>query len=552
VRYLTGRKVNKGTRFEYLAKIVFVFAIYFVTARLGLKIGAVNKFATLVWPPTGISLVAVLIFGFRIWPAIALGAFFANTTLGAPIFAALGMSLGNTLEAVIGAYLLQRMAFKPSIERLWDVFSLVVSAAFVSTLLSATFGVTSLFLTGVLPTGAIAPTWTAWWLGDVMGDLLIAPFFLVWISSFEIRKTSLRHAIELMILGLLVVGGSFLLCTDFLLPGSAPFPHPYLVFPLLMLVAVRLDQKWTITALLTVAIITIWAATVGHGRFLASSLSDRLLQTQIFLGVLTISKMVLAASTMEGKRLYREAQNAIFERDEFLSIASHELRTPLTALTFQLQIFNHTINKLIEKRKQGSEDIETVPVPLKSAMLVLKSEEQSKKLSGLLDDLLDLTRIRLGQLQLRKEEVDLCRAACDVRDLFKTKAAAAGVHISVQCEPGVTGHWDRIRIEQVINNLISNALKYGEGKPISVLVERMSGRQRVKLVVQDQGKGIDPKMLEKVFERFERAGMTDQKISGSGLGLYICRQIVEAHGGQIRVTSEVGIGSAFIVELPTN
>lgn len=125
-----------------------------------------------------------------------------------------------------------------------------------------------------------------------------------------------------------------------------------------------------------------------------------------------------------------------------------------------------------------------------------------------------------------------------------------GISISVRCDARTIGLWDRTRIEQIISNLVSNALKYGEHKPVSVSVERDEVHGTIRLLVRDQGPGIRTGMQEKIFERFERSGVSGKKISGLGLGLYICRQIVEAHGGQIKVESESGRGSTFTVELP--
>jgi len=163
---------------SYLIRVGILVVVYFSTAKFGLMLDAVGGFATLVWPPTGISLAALLLFGLRLWPGIALGAFLVNFVTGAPALTAGGMALGNTLEALIGAYWLRRHAgFRNSLDRLRDVMGFIVFAAVLSTTVSATVGVSSLWLGGVMAQSASGPTWLAWWLGDMMGDLWWRRFF---------------------------------------------------------------------------------------------------------------------------------------------------------------------------------------------------------------------------------------------------------------------------------------------------------------------------------------------------------------------------------------
>src|SRR5687767_5024513 len=158
-----------------------VLAIAYVgAAKLGLALDAVSGFATLVWPPTGIALAALLLFGFRLWPGVALGAFVANLWAGAPVGVACGIAIGNTLEASIGAYALRRLDFKPALASLRDVIALIGAAALASTLVSATIGSTSLLLGGLIRTDDYWITWRSWWLGDVMGALVVAPLLLTW------------------------------------------------------------------------------------------------------------------------------------------------------------------------------------------------------------------------------------------------------------------------------------------------------------------------------------------------------------------------------------
>lgn len=251
------------------------------------------------------------------------------------------------------------------------------------------------------------------------------------------------------------------------------------------------------------------------------------------------------SSAVDNAKLYQDASEALQTRDEFMSIASHELKTPLTSISLQLQMLSRTIRKA-SVTGSGMLPVESV---LKTVSIC---EKQSKKLGTLLNELLDLTRVRLGRLELNKEQVDLTRVVQEIVERVSAETIQQGVKIAVQAQDGIFGEWDLGRVEQIVSNLVSNALKYGAGKPIEIQVERLDDAYAVpcvRLRVQDEGMGVATEMRDKIFERFERA-VDGHTISGLGLGLYIVRQIVEAHDGKIWVESELGKGSTFTVLLP--
>jgi len=237
----------------------------------------------------------------------------------------------------------------------------------------------------------------------------------------------------------------------------------------------------------------------------------------------------------ERARLYRKAQEEVHERDEFLSIASHELRTPVTALQLQLQLIQRAAG-----RPGG-----TLPAGLALKMDAL--ERQCRRIAVLVNELLDVSRLRLGRLELRLEDLELAEVARETVAHLRDEGLRVGSHIHVVAESPATGRWDRLRLEQVITNLLSNAIKFGEAKPITVTIGADAERARV--VVRDEGIGIAPADQERIFGRFERAVSTHH-FGGLGLGLYIAREIIEAHGGSIHLASEPGTGTSFTVELP--
>jgi signal transduction histidine kinase len=232
------------------------------------------------------------------------------------------------------------------------------------------------------------------------------------------------------------------------------------------------------------------------------------------------------------KRANTAAEQAIRVRDEFLSIASHELRTPLTALQLQLETMRDALGEL---------DRTAV------ATRLAKAEKQTGRLGKLIANLLDVSRIVSGKLQLELEEFDVAEAVREVMDRFHEEAKRAGCEIELAAEPA-RGKWDRVRVEQVVTNLLSNAIKYAPGQPIHIEVR---AGEPTRLVVEDHGIGIAEEDLGRIFGRFERAAPT-RHYGGLGMGLFIAKQIVQAHGGSIEAASSPGKGARFTVELPNH
>jgi len=236
----------------------------------------------------------------------------------------------------------------------------------------------------------------------------------------------------------------------------------------------------------------------------------------------------------EAEEAHERALRAVKARDEFLSIAAHELRTPLTPLQLQLDSIKRALGK-----------VEGLDVSILEKLQ--KAARQTVRLAQLVESLLDASRISDGHLRLDMEELDLRELVRDVVLGFADEAKKVSSDIEIQGASEVRGRWDRRRLDQVLSSLLSNAIKYGPGKPIQVVVEASAAAVRV--LVKDGGIGIEAEQISRLFRRFERA-VSPRNYGGLGLALYVAREIVEAHGGSIAVSSERGSGSTFTMDLP--
>lgn len=245
------------------------------------------------------------------------------------------------------------------------------------------------------------------------------------------------------------------------------------------------------------------------------------------LAALTDALNLLLATTEESIRL----------RDDFLSIASHELKTPLTPIRTQLQL----LEMLLQQKDRSDEWPEKL---LRVTQLALK---QVDRLTGLVDNLLDVSRITTGRLVLTRERTSLSAIVRESYERYVPEFERASTSFKASIEDNIEANIDVLRIEQVIANLLSNALKYGQNRPVELRLERVGDTARI--TVRDRGIGVAPQDMQRIFGRFERAASI-RSFGGMGLGLYITKQIVEAHGGRITVESALGKGSTFVVEIP--
>jgi signal transduction histidine kinase len=508
-----------------------VFVAYTATARLGLSFDALGGVATTVWPPSGIALATLVLFGVRAWPLIAFAAFVVNASTGIPLWGAALIAAGNTLEAVIGATLLARFGFDSRLARLRDLALLVVLAALGSTMVSATFGLVAAALMGLHPSDSYPAFWSVWWVGDAMGDLLVAPLICAWARPIRLSRRAGRWIEAVLLAAALTLVSMVVFRRLFNIRAVELVRGTYAIVPLLIWAALRFDQRGTTAALLYVAIMAVTAKASAGIAIAPRTSHEQLLMVQCYMAVTAVSILTLGAALTERRA-------AIAARDEFISIASHELKTPLTALKLRLESATRT----------GSKPGTPEPDPeVRLTRAIVAANTTTDRLVSLVDNLLDVSRVHAARLVLHLEPVLLGDLLAEVVARLREQAAEVGSTIELQMHEKIVGIWDRSRMEQVVTNLLTNAIKYGHGRPIAVVARTVGGRLHLR--VRDSGMGISRSDQSRIFRAFERVATTG-RVGGLGLGLYIGQQIAEAHGGSLAVESAPGRGATFTLDLP--
>jgi len=626
-------------RASYALQIALVAAVYFGGAKLGLNLAVGHGVITPVWPPTGIAIAALLLLGPRLWPAVAIGAFAGNATSGVSLWVAAGIAVGNTLEAVVAVYLLRRVSFRESFERMQDVVRFACASALAAAV-AATNGVTVLALADSAAASPYGSRWLLWWLGDATGALLVAPLILVWATRPPTRFSTAR-----ILEGAVLLAALAGLSAAIFLGGL--WRYPYLLFPLLLWAAVRFTQLGAVTASFMLAglgvagVISDNVPLGGHNE----TVTVEILQS--LLAIIAISLLALGASVAErdaaasslrqaavglaeaqalahvgswewdiagdrvtwSNELYRIydlqpergqlnydaylsrihphdrdgvratveealADGRAFEmthrvvlgdgtertvqgrgrvildraghpvrmvgtaqditererveqvRENILSAVSHELRTPLTAiLGFAITLRERWPTLTDEGREE---------------MIGLVAT-QAARLERLLNDLLDVDRLRHGRLRVEFEHADLAELV---------RGVVAGRHdtrtIGVQAE-SVHASVDPAKFERIVDNLLANAERHTPaGSPIEVSVAPNGAGALLR--VDDRGPGVPDDEKEAIFQAFTRG--SEVEATGVGVGLALVAQFAALHGGRAWVEDNPGGGASFRVLFP--
>ena len=540
-------RLNLATNpLRYSLAIAALAIVYLLAARAGLMMDAVGGFATLVWAPSGLALATLLILGPGLWPGVFIGAFLANVLTGAPVPVALGIGVGNTLEPVLAVYALRRIpGFRISLERLADVIGLIVLAAGLSTMVSATIGVASLYLGGIVSSSQLGETWRAWWLGDLIADLLVAPVLLVWatgprgLGNRRRRVEALALGVAVIVASLLIFGGAVGIPT-----ATGRVAQAYMFFPLLIWAALRFGQRGAITTAITVSVIAVWGTALGHGPFVRPALHQSLIALQAFMGIAAATFLVLAASISERRRAEEEmrvahtrAAEANRAKAEFLAVMSHELRTPLNAISGYVDLLSVGVDGALTEKQRVS---------------LTRIQLNQQHLLSLIDDVLSFAKIEAGRLSVDVQSVLVHDVVGILEALIRPELERKDLIFS--CEPydnRLSVRADPEKLRQILLNFIANAIKFTpEGGRIQVGADAYD--EFVRIWVNDTGIGIPSDMIAHVFEPFFQVEQgTTRRYPGIGLGLAIARDLANAMNGEVRIESTAGKGTTISVLLPS-
>lgn len=520
-------------RSSILTATAALAVVYFVVGKLSLQLAFLNPSASPVWPPTGIAIAALLVLGYRAWPAIFVAAFLVNFTTAGNVATTLGVAAGNSLEALCGVWLVNRFAGGVRVfDRAQDIFKFVAIAG-ASTAISASIGSTSLALAGFVHWTNYSVVWLTWWLGDMTGYLIIAPAVLLWWTRPRWEENWKRTVEALSLLVLTVVLGDVV----FGHPNLTVYPLRFICGPLIVWTAFRFTQRETITGLVILCAIALWGTLQGIGPYQAASLNQSLVVLQAWAIVLTLTTMILAAAVSEQRRAEAALAAANKTKDNFLAMLSHELRTPLTPVL-----------ALVDLLEGESSPNETV----RQSVSIIRRNIQLE--SRLIDDLLDLTRIARGKLALQRKPIDAHDAIAHAVEMCRTELEQAEVRLALDLRARSSHiHGDPVKFQQIIWNLLRNAIKFTpEGGEITIASSN-DIQQRLVISVRDTGIGIEPEQLDRIFRPFEQGDESfPRRHGGLGLGLAISNAIAQAHDATLKATSDGrDSGSTFRITIPT-
>lgn len=527
----------------------FVALAYFAGAKLGLAYAVVGGAVSLVWPSSGIALVALLTMGFGVAPGVAIGSLLANMSVGVPPHVAAVIGLGAAGAALTATWLLKRVAgFQVSLDRIRDVLAFIILAATLGSALSALIGATALWGGGLLSVEEYSAAFLKWWLGDMMGVLVVAPALLN-LLTYPSPVRSARQAVEScgLAVGILWVG--YLIFGAPQLAGHGYYPAAMAIFPFIIWAALRFDHLGTSLATLLVSIIAIRGTTHGTGPFAAESPVDSLVRWCAFANVMAITGLLLVAAHARQKRFHRllmashkELERRVQERTQDLERANDELKQEMETrrrLESELIRIGDHQQRLIGRELHDGLGQHLTSLGFHCATLSRRLQKQGNPAAADAATVVELVkqaslmtrRIAHGLDPVTMESGDLSIA---LQGLAETTRSLNGIGCTLRIAANVDlpDPPMQTNLYRAAQEAVNNALKYSHGSHIWIDLEREGEVQR--LSISDDGVGIDPDQMERA----------------SGLGLHNLRHRASLLDGSCTVTRNAMGGTTVAISYP--
>jgi signal transduction histidine kinase len=541
-------EINFRRGISYAGGLVAIGVIYFVLAKGGLTLASIHPSATPIWPPTGVALAAVLLWGYRTWPAIFIAAMIANATTTGSVATAIAIATGNTLEAVVGAYLVNRWSSGcNTFSRPNSVAKFALICIVIATPISASIGLTSLAAAGYIDRTNFVNAWVTWWLGDVTGALVITPVIVLWASSHDHAFNRNDFLETVGVLATAAVVG-FIAYSPLIEQTPSRDPLGFLAILPMLWAALRRGPRDTATVALVLAGITIWGTLTGGGPFTTADLNVSFLLVLMFLISIAVPSLLLSADVevrKKGEESLRRAQieleRKVAERTQelelanaaksrFLAMASHDLRQPLHALGLFVAQLRTPL-----RSGERTRTIELV-------------DATRTEMDEMLNSLLDMSKLDAGILTPTITEFPIARLLQKIETTFDQATRETGLRLRVRRSDAWVRS-DAMLLERILLNLVSNAVRYTLRGGIIVGCRRRG--QMLRIEVWDSGPGIPEDQKQNIFGEFFQLAARDRNRYGSmGLGLAIVDRLRLLLNHPIDLASTVGRGSRFAILVP--
>ena len=566
-------KLKAIVKYKQDLKILFVAVSYFFFARLGYFLVFEDIYILPTWPPSGLALAFLILLGRKSWPGITIGALLANILAywntgdlasDSVILLSSVIAAGHTIEALLGNYLIEKWIQKDQLFNKSIYVFRFLGVGVIIALLSAIIGTTALYYQNLFQDSEFLRRFISWWVGNLVGILLFTPFIL----SFKepiIKKLKQGHLLEISFFSLAVLL-VFILLQQETLRYPVQQSIPFLVLPLLLWMAFRFHLSVAMTGTIVVGLISVYMTTQDSGPFVMESSSNEMLILQIFLGFISVYTIILFATQKERTQAQIELKSLNTNLEEIVKTRTKELENEnktrknaendLKASNLELRKINAELDNFVYRVSHdlrapiasmlGLVNLAKFDESAEMKAIYLTKIEESPKLQDIfITEILDQSRN--ARLEVKRKLIDFKKIINETFEQLQYSNTNEDVVKTLKIDLKDSFYSDPWRLKVIMNNLISNSIRYRNGKSPKINIDISSSDHQVFINIKDNGRGIGKEHLDKVFNMFYRA--TDDN-AGSGLGLYIVKETIAKLNGNIEIMSKPKEGTTVNLMIP--